>query len=67
MDTINDENNSFIKDFKDDMKSKRDPYIDWASIITEKNDKFKNHTLSANLNNINDQIFRLLCFYSLNT
>jgi len=55
MDTIND-NNSFIKDFKDDMKSKRDPYIDWASIITEKNDKFKNHTLSANFNNNNIEI-----------
>jgi hypothetical protein len=67
MDTITD-NNSFIQDFKDDMKFKRDPYIDWASIITEKNDKFKNHTLSANLNynNIDNNASNIISLKNLN-
>jgi len=60
MDTINEYNFSFINyrgenssktysQYRDEMKSKRDPYIDWASIITEKNNKFKNHTFNASL------------------
>ena len=45
------ENLSFIKKFKGEMKNKIVPYIDWASIITEKNDEFKNHVHNAKFTN----------------
>ena len=48
------ENLSFIKKFKGEMKNKIVPYIDWASIITEKNDEFKNHVHNAKFTNFNN-------------
>ena len=65
MDTITD-NNSFIQDFKDDMKFKRDPYIDWASIITEKNDKFKNHKFNIGIENAGVNIYETKYLTDLN-
>jgi len=66
MDTINDDNNSFIQDFKDDMKKKRAFYIDWATRKTEKNDKFKNHKFNIGIENAGVNIYETKYLTDLN-